>query len=112
MRLKKVRVRDFRCIEDSNEFSLDTVTCLVGKNESGKTAILKALHKLKPEDDKAECFEAARDYPKRKWRPSIPIPENPPAIETKWEFDEREMELLEKRFGKAAITSRVLLTSA
>src|SRR5208337_757729 len=108
MRMKKVRVRDFRCIEDSNEFSLDAVTCLVGKNESGKTAILKALHKLKPEDEKTERFDPARDYPKRKWRPSVPVPEDPPAIQTEWEFNKQEMTLLEERFGKEAITDRVV----
>jgi predicted ATP-dependent endonuclease of OLD family len=47
MKLQKVQIKDFRCIDDSGEFVIDDVTCLVGKNESGKTAILKALHKLK-----------------------------------------------------------------
>jgi len=48
MRLVSVRIQDFRCIEDSTEFPIKDVTCLVGKNESGKTAILKALYKLDP----------------------------------------------------------------
>jgi predicted ATP-dependent endonuclease of OLD family len=43
MHLVSVRIQDFRCIEDSTEFPIADVTCLVGKNESGKTAILKAL---------------------------------------------------------------------
>uniref|UniRef100_UPI0012F78C7F AAA family ATPase n=1 Tax=Edaphobacter aggregans TaxID=570835 RepID=UPI0012F78C7F len=82
MRLVKVRVEDFRSIEDSGEFSLHPVTCLVGKNESGKTAILKALQKLKPDDPAKESFSASRDYPRRKWRPDTPIPKDPPAIKT------------------------------
>jgi predicted ATPase len=36
MRLLSVRIQDFRCIEDSTEFPITDVTCLVGKNESGK----------------------------------------------------------------------------
>jgi energy-coupling factor transporter ATP-binding protein EcfA2 len=105
MHLKKVRVRDFRCIEDSEEFSLDQITCLVGKNESGKTAILKALYKLKPDAGAAEKFLNI-DYPRRKWRPNIPIPESPPAISTEWELNDAEHSALEKQFGKGSIPQR------
>ena len=48
MKLNKVRITDFQCIHDSKEFNVGDVTCLVGKNESGKTSILKALHKFNP----------------------------------------------------------------
>ena len=50
MLLRKARVTNFKIVEDSNEFMLDRVTCLIGKNESGKTAILDALHRLNPYD--------------------------------------------------------------
>ena len=50
MKLIKVRITNFMCIHDSGEFDIDDVTCLVGKNQSGKTAILKALHNLNPID--------------------------------------------------------------
>src|SRR6267378_8236240 len=106
MRLKKVQVRDFRCIEDSGEFSVDAVTCLVGKNESGKTALLKALYKIKPDDEKIEIFEPARDYPRRKWKPGTPVPGTPPAITTAWDLDDTEWAVLQKKFGKGGITNR------
>lgn len=64
MRLIAVRIRDYKCIEDSDRFTIGTVTCLVGKNEAGKTAILQALHKLNP-DVKAEFSDL--EYPRRKW---------------------------------------------
>lgn len=48
MKLVKARIRNFQCIHDSEEFSVDDITCLVGKNQSGKTAILKALNLLNP----------------------------------------------------------------
>ncbi|MCH8193208.1 MAG: AAA family ATPase [Planctomycetes bacterium] len=38
MKLKSVQVKNFRCIEDSTEFSACPVTCLVGKNGAGKTS--------------------------------------------------------------------------
>ena len=46
MRLKKIRVSNFRSVDDSEEFDADPVTCLVGKNEAGKSAILLALAAL------------------------------------------------------------------
>ncbi len=106
MKLLTVRVQDFKCIEDSTEFSVADVTCLVGKNESGKTAVLKALHKLKCEKDKKESFTASSDYPRRKWRPNLPIPDDPPAITTSWEFNDEEVISLEKKFGSGLIRGR------
>ena len=44
MRIKKVRIRNFRSIIDTGEISLDDkITVLLGKNEQGKTNFLKAL---------------------------------------------------------------------
>ena len=48
MRLSSFRVRVFRNIIDSGEIKVDDVTCLVGKNEAGKSALLEALHALHP----------------------------------------------------------------
>ncbi len=39
MKLSKVKVTEFQSIIDSNEFEVGDITCLVGKNEAGKTAI-------------------------------------------------------------------------
>lgn len=66
MRLKSAQVRMFRNVVDSGEIRFqDDVTCLVGKNESGKTALLVALHRLNPANGRAE-FSAQEDYPR--WR--------------------------------------------
>jgi AAA15 family ATPase/GTPase len=65
--LTSVRIENFKCIEDSTEFTLKPVTCLVGKNESGKTAILQALYKLNPDIPEHGHFDALLEYPRRKW---------------------------------------------
>ncbi len=85
MKLRSVQVRDFRCIEDSGEFHLDDVTCLVGKNESGKTTILAALEKLNSAFPTRNKFSPL-DYPRKKWRPDEKIPADPPAVLTTWEL--------------------------
>ena len=42
MKLTEVRVTNFRNFLDSNPVRIqDDITCLVGKNESGKTAFLR-----------------------------------------------------------------------
>lgn len=44
MKIDKVRIQNFQCIRDSQDVLLDEhITVLVGENESGKSAILKAL---------------------------------------------------------------------
>jgi len=49
MRLKSFRVERFRNVLDSGDIPVDdAITCLVGKNESGKTNLLHALHLLNP----------------------------------------------------------------
>lgn len=48
MRLKAFKVQMYRPILDSGWVDVDDITVIVGKNESGKTALLKALHKFNP----------------------------------------------------------------
>lgn len=66
MKLKHVRITNFQSILDSGEFEVDEVTCLVGKNEAGKTALLKALYRLNPIRPSDAEFDTAIDYPRKK----------------------------------------------
>ncbi|MCI0457393.1 MAG: ATP-binding protein [Gemmataceae bacterium] len=42
------RVQMYRSVSDSGWIEINPMTVLVGKNESGKTTLLKALHKFNP----------------------------------------------------------------
>ena len=64
MKLTTVHVREFKSIWDSNLFKVDKVTCLVGKNEAGKTAILQALYRLNPIIEADGVFDVTDDYPR------------------------------------------------
>jgi predicted ATP-dependent endonuclease of OLD family len=67
MRLEKVQVNLYRNVVDSNQFPIEVdVTCLVGKNESGKTAILHALCSLNPAFPESIRVDITHDYPR--WR--------------------------------------------
>ena len=66
MKLREFIVREFRSIWDSGKIELDDrTTCLVGKNESGKTALLQALYRTNPIIKKDAVFDETYDYPKR-----------------------------------------------
>ena len=65
MKLNKVRITEFQSIQDSTEFDISDVTCLVGKNEAGKTALLKALYRLSPVSESEGAFDVTEDYPRQ-----------------------------------------------
>ncbi|CAI9832136.1 MAG: ATP-binding protein [Nitrosopumilus sp.] len=54
MRLRKFRVRAYRCIHDSGEITVGDLAAFVGRNESGKTTILEALTLLNKDQEVSE----------------------------------------------------------
>lgn len=111
MKLKKVRVENYKCIFDSNEFVISDTTCLVGKNESGKTAIVEALCHLNPVDTEYEKFDTLFDYPriyltdyeeKRKTDPDF---EEANILTTVWTLTQKEQEILTSEFGDNCLKS-------
>src|SRR5437870_3174101 len=67
MRLTAVKIQKFRNFVEPQRIEIEhDVTCLVGKNESGKTTILKALHRLRPANGSDLRFDLTTEYPR--WR--------------------------------------------
>ena len=64
MLLKSARITEYKSIWDSGEFEVSDITCLVGKNEAGKTAILEALYKVNPIIPGDSGFDVTDDYPR------------------------------------------------
>ncbi len=65
MKAIRFRVQNFRNIDDSDWITLEKVTAFVGRNESGKTSLLKALHKFNPATP--EPYEAQREFPRDRY---------------------------------------------
>lgn len=64
MKLSKVRIFNYKSIDDSTAVEVDSkVTVLVGQNESGKTAFLEAINKCRAIDGSG--FEYVNDYPRK-----------------------------------------------
>jgi hypothetical protein len=62
MKLTKYLVQNFRSVRDSGWIEVDSVTSLIGVNESGKTNLLVPLWKLNPARDGE--IRPTEDYPK------------------------------------------------
>lgn len=97
MKLKKVRVRCYRSIIDSEEFEIDSAkTILVGPNEAGKTALLQAIQHLNPPEG-VKPLSPLRDYPRAHYS-KINLGEVDPAdvrvIEGEFELDDEDREYL------------------
>ena len=103
MKLTKVRMTNFQSIQDSTEFDIDDVTCLVGKNESGKTALLKALYRLNPINEAEGDFTAIADYPRRTlttYESAIEAGETPAeVVQATYTLDPEDMNSLKEFFG-------------
>jgi predicted ATPase len=105
MKLIKARVKNFRCIEDSEEFEVPQVTCLVGKNEAGKSALLQALCHLNPHREDAG-LDLVQDFPRRHLAAyeSRHASEQATLLETTWVLSESDLASIERVIGPTART--------
>lgn len=104
MHLKTFRVRKFRNILDSGVIAVDdAVTCLVGMNESGKTAILSALYRLNPVG--AADFNEQQDYPR--WLLSkdrrVDVVKHAVPIEATFVLDTDDLDALDSALGPGVV---------
>jgi predicted ATP-dependent endonuclease of OLD family len=89
VQIKKVHIREFKSIRDSNAFEVGDITCLVGKNESGKTAVLDALYRLNPIVPSDGKYDVTEDYPRadvEDYRVAVQEQERAPAVVAKVVF--------------------------
>jgi energy-coupling factor transporter ATP-binding protein EcfA2 len=113
MKLKTVQIRMFRNILDSTEVSIDEkVTCIVGKNESGKSAFLNALWRLKPARTNPE-FIIHDQYPawleKRHRNEGVNQKEFEP-VKVCLEWEPADVKLIEEKFGPGVVTAGTKLS--
>ena len=112
MRLVRARVTDYKSTDDSGWATIDGVTCMVGKNESGKTAFLQALKRLNPVSGVNPDFDI-KDYPRKGYVRYKRTHRDDPAVVIRGEFElsEREVGEIEAIFGVGVLpSSRVVAT--
>ncbi len=102
MKLKGFQIWMYRCILDSGWIEVSPLTVLVGKNESGKTSLLKALHKLNPHDP--EPYNMAREWPRgyRDQRDPKHM-----VCKARFELTDQEIDDLKTLTGKKKISTEI-----
>ena len=65
MELKSFHVWNYRSINDSGEIDVSRITSIVGRNESGKSNLLRALRSLNPAEGFAE-LNKIKDFPRHR----------------------------------------------
>ena len=109
MLLKSVDVQCFRNIINSNNVVIENnITCLVGKNESGKTAFLHALYRLNPSRTNVS-FSIPDQYPawlEKKDRMQGKVLESITPINAVFSFSDKETKEIEEIFGEGFINCK------
>ena len=101
MRLRKFRVRAYRCIHDSGEITVGDLAAFVGRNESGKTTILQALTLLNRDEKVSEldlCDEMNEE-----------LKEEMRLAEGEFDFNEHEIGLIKEKFPKLPEITKIKL---
>ena len=90
MRLRKFRVRAYRCIHDSGEITVGDLAAFVGRNESGKTTILQALTLLNRDEIVSEldlCDEMNEE-----------LKEEMRLVEGEFNLNQHEISIIREKF--------------
>ena len=101
MRLRKFRVRAYRCIHDSGEITVGDLAAFVGRNESGKTTILEALTLLNKDANLSEldlCDEMFED-----------LKDEIRLVEGEFELNPNESGMIKEKFPNLASINKIKL---
>jgi hypothetical protein len=113
MRLLSVEIDHFKNILHTGSVKIQKdVTCIVGKNESGKTAFLQALHRFWPAQPNAG-FNAQRQYPawlEKQHRRERDLEAQSP-VRLIFELEPADIALVEEKFGVGSLHSNELQIS-
>ena len=107
MQLKSFRVRNFRSINDSGEVDVSRITALLGRNESGKSNVLRALHSLNPADG-FKVLNPIKDFPRH--RKLSECNDHTPVVDSTWRLSEYEQRRLAEIWPAAEGVSEVTVS--
>ena len=115
MKLTAVQISNYKCIRDPCSFTISDITCLVGMNESGKTAILEALYRLNPIIPENGTFNLDDDYPRidvEDYRVDVKNGRRQPApvSQATFSLSEEDCKELEKDYPGALAGAELILS--
>ena len=106
MKLTGVTVHKYKSYDQQQSFPIDAdITIIVGKNESGKTAILEAIAKTNYfSDDSDFKFNPTHDYPRKEKKKYDKSGEIGKAISCTYLLEQEEISEIEKYLGCGVIS--------
>ncbi|MBM6581669.1 AAA family ATPase [Microvirga sp. BT689] len=104
MKLIGFRVQNFRSVADSGYIRVDDLTALVGRNESGKSNLLLALHSLNPPGGR-KALSPIKDFPRD--RRLAECTDETEVVATRWELTEAETQALKDILGEGSRITEV-----
>jgi AAA15 family ATPase/GTPase len=116
MQLKSFHVEEFQSVHDSGPIETGEITCLVGKNEAGKSALLRALYRLNPVVPEEGTFDVTIDYPRMEvedYRHEVEAKKRKPAVPISacFALDDSETAKIREVFGPECLTKPELTLS-
>ena len=104
----RFQVLNYRNIDDSGWIPLERVTAFVGRNEAGKTALLKALHKFNPAV--AEPYNAQREFPRDRFTGEYREDGDWPVCRVEFRLSDKFRDELQEHLGVAPVPQKAVLT--
>ena len=107
MKLLRFRIQNYKTIQDSGWIRCDAVTAFVGKNEAGKTSLLRALSKLKSTD--ATKYDPIKEFPHGRYTDEF-TKQDWPVASAEFQLDEDERGELTSICESLEDVTKVLVT--
>ncbi len=114
MKLRHVQIGEYKSIRRPCQYEVGEITCLVGKNEAGKTALLEALYRLNPLVPEHGAFNVDDDYPRidvEDYRLEVLEGRREPAVVTRARFllEEEDLRELQEDFPGIQVKPELVL---
>ena len=104
----RFQILNYRNIDDSGWIEIERVTAFVGRNEAGKTALLKALHKFNPAIE--ESYNAQREFPRDRFTAEYRDGGDWPVCRVEFELSAEFRKELREQLNGAQVPEKAILT--
>lgn len=106
MKLIEAHATNYRNIIDADPVAIGQTTCLVGKNEAGKSAFLKALEGIRSTDPEFTEYGKVTNYPRRMLSEyeSNHGGSDARVMRTKWKLEPADIAAITAVFGDKALS--------
>lgn len=104
MKLLTFQIQNFRSINDSGSIDASRITALLGRNESGKSNLLRALQSLNPPEG-FRPLKPVKDFPRH--RRLEECTDATPVVTSTWELDDKDRVEFGEIFSQATSMTKI-----